>query len=97
MTGVVVPRVELVADEGGATSADILDLGQLRVRDDASGRVSRVRCQNDRGSAGDFLGDLVRVNMVAILIGERDGDRGELGRMLVQSQGKLLGVDDPHF
>jgi hypothetical protein len=75
---VVVARVELVADEGGAATADVLDLGQLRIRDDPAGRVARVRGQDDGSTAGNLLGDLVGVDVVAILLGQRHGNGSKL-------------------
>src|SRR5690349_7760663 len=38
IAGVVVASVELIAHEGGALAADVLDLGKLRVLDDLAGR-----------------------------------------------------------
>lgn len=78
VAGVVVARVELVADKGGARAADVLDLGEFGVGDDAAGRVSRVGGEDDGGSSSDFLGDLVGVDVVSVLLGERYGDGGEL-------------------
>lgn len=78
VAGVVVARVELVRDEGGALPADVLDLGQLGVGDDAAGGVPRVGGEDDAGAAGDFLGDLLGVDVVAVLLGQGDGDGGEL-------------------
>lgn len=75
---IVVARVELVADKGGAATANILDLGQLGVCNDTAGGVTGVRGQNDRGSTGDLLGDAVGVDMVAVLLGERNRNGGEL-------------------
>ena len=75
---VVVARVELVADQGGALAADVLDLGQLRVLDDEAGRVARIRGDDDAGAAGDFLSDLVRVDVVAVLFRERDRNGSKL-------------------
>jgi hypothetical protein len=78
VAGVVVARVELVAHKGGALPADVLDLGQLRVLNDAAGRIPRVRRENDASAAGDFLGDLLGVDVVAVFLGQGDGDGGEL-------------------
>lgn len=47
VAGVVVSGVEFVANESGATTANVLDLGKLRVGNDSAGRVSWVRGQND--------------------------------------------------
>lgn len=76
--GVVVTRVELIADEGRTATADVLDLGQLRVLDDTAGRVAGVGGQDDTGTTGDLLCDLVRVDMVAILFVQRNRDGSEL-------------------
>lgn len=46
-TRVVVTRIELVADERSAATADILDLSQLWVGHDSARGVSRIRSQND--------------------------------------------------
>lgn len=78
VAGVVVTRVELVADEGGTTTADVLNLGKLGVGNDTAGRVARVRGQDDRGTSGDFLSDLIGVDMISILLRQRDRDGSEL-------------------
>lgn len=84
VAGVVVARVKLVADECGTATANVLDLCKLGVGDDAAGRVSGVGGKNDRGTAGDFLGNLVGVNVVAIFLGQRDGNGSKLN-VLVSS------------
>lgn len=76
--GVVVPRVELVADEGGALTADVLDFGELGVGDDEAGWVAGVGGDDDGGAAGDLLGDLVGVDVVAVFLGQGDGNGGEV-------------------
>lgn len=78
VTGVVVPGVELVADKGGALPADVLDLGQLGIGDDPAGRVPRVRGQNDTSATSNLLGNLVRVDVIAVLLGQGDWNSGEL-------------------
>lgn len=78
VAGVVVARVELVADEGGTTTADVLDLGQLRVGDNTTSGVSGVGSEDDRGTTGNFLGNLVGVDVISILFRERDGNGREL-------------------
>ncbi len=78
VAGVVVARVELVADQGGTVAADILDLGQLGVGNNTTSRVSGVGGDNHSSTTGDLLGDLVGVDMVTILLRERDGDSGKL-------------------
>lgn len=67
VAGVVVARVELVADEGGTATADVLDLGQLRVGNDTAGGVSGVGGEDDRGTTGNFLGNLVGVDVISVL------------------------------
>lgn len=95
---VVVARVELVADEGRAAAADVLDLGQLRVLDHTTRGVARIRSQDDTGATSDLLRNLVRVNVVVILFGERDGDRSELEivhpRVSVLSPSSLAYTDE---
>jgi hypothetical protein len=78
VASVVVSRVELVADKGGAATADVLDLGELRVGNDSAGGVSGVGGQNDGGTTGNFLGNLVGVDVIAVLLGQGDGDGGKL-------------------
>lgn len=75
---VVVARVELVADKGGAAAAQILDLGQLGVGHHTARRVAGVRRQDDRGAACDLLGNLIGVDMIAVLLGQGHGDGGKL-------------------
>jgi hypothetical protein len=48
-----------------------LDLSQLRVLDDMPGGVTRVGGENDRGTTSNFFGDLVRVDTVFVVFGER--------------------------
>lgn len=78
VAGVIVARVELVANEGGAAAANILDFGQLWIADDTAGRVAWVGGEDDGRAAGYFLGDLGRMDVVAVLLAKRDGDGGEL-------------------
>lgn len=66
VAGVVVAGVELVADEGGASTADVLDLGELRVGYDAASRVAWVGGEDDGGSAGNLLRDLIGGDCVSI-------------------------------
>ena len=73
--GVVVAAVELVHDQGGAIAAEILDVGQLRVDHHLPRRVSGVRGQDDGRAARDFLGNLVRVNVVVIFARQGNRDR----------------------
>ncbi len=78
VAGVVVARVELVADKGRASTANVLNLGQLGVGHDTARGVARVGGQNDRGTAGNFLCNLVGVDVVAVLFIQRDGNRRKL-------------------
>lgn len=75
---VVVAGVELIADEGGPTTADVLDLGQLGVRNHSSRGIARVRRQDDGGAALDLLLNLRGVNVIAILLRQGDRDGGKL-------------------
>ena len=63
---VVVAAVEFVHDEGGAVAADVLDLREFRVGDDLAGGVARVGGQDYGDAAGDFFGDFVGVDGVAV-------------------------------
>lgn len=78
VAGVVVAGVKLVADEGGAATADVLDLGELRVGDNTAGRVAGVGGQDDRSTTSNFLGNLVGVDVVSVALVQRDGNGGEL-------------------
>ena len=71
VASVVVARVELITDESSTTTANVLNLRQLRVSNHPTSRVTRVRRQDDRGTTSDFLSNLVRMDMVAILLVER--------------------------
>lgn len=78
---VVVTRVELVADESGTATANILDLSQLRVLDNTAGRVAWVRGQNDGGTASNLFRNLVRMDVVSVLFGQRDGNSSKLDEL----------------
>lgn len=75
---VVVAGVELVADEGRATAADVLNLSQLWVLHNTTRRVTGVGRQDDTSASCDLLSDLVRVDVVAIFLAQRDRNSGEL-------------------
>lgn len=75
---VVVARVELIADEGGPATANVLDLGQLGVLHNTTGRVARVRGQDDGCTTSNLLGNLVRMDMVSVFFGQRNGDGSKL-------------------
>jgi hypothetical protein len=47
-----------------------------------SGRVTGVRCQEDRSSASNLLRNLVGVDMVVVIFGERNGNRCDLCRRM---------------
>lgn len=78
--GIVVATVELVQDQGRAVTADVLDLGQLLMRDKVTRRVSGVRGQQYLSATGNLLGDLVGVDVIVVLLGQRDGYGGNLPR-----------------
>lgn len=78
VAGVIVAGVELVANEGGTITANVLDLGKLGVGNDTAGRVARVGGQDDRSTSGNFLGDLIGMDVIAVAFGERDGDGSKL-------------------
>jgi hypothetical protein len=66
---------------------DILDLSQLRVRQNLACRVAGVRCQDNTGTTSNLLGDLVWVHVISILLREWDRDCAE-----VTEQGQHLVV-----
>lgn len=70
--------VELVHDQSGPLTADVLNLGKLRVGHNLAGRVTRIRGQNDGGTTGNFLSNLLRVDVVIVVARQRDGDGGEV-------------------
>lgn len=78
VASVVVAGVELVADKGGTATANVLDLSQLGVGNDTAGRVTGVGGEDDGSTTGDFLGDLVGVDVVSILFGQRDRNSSKL-------------------
>ncbi len=78
VASIVVSRVELIAHESGAVSADVLDFSQLWVGDNAASWVTWVRGNDDSGTTGDLFGDLVRVDMITIFLGQGDRDCGKL-------------------
>lgn len=75
---IVVAAVELIQDEGGTVPADVLDLFQLVMGDKVAGRVTRVRGEQHLSTAGDFLSDLVRMDVVVVVLRERDRNWGDL-------------------
>lgn len=76
--GIVVAAIELIQNEGGAVTADVLDLSQLLVRHEVTGGVTRVRGQQHLSTTGNLLGNLVGVNMVVVVLRQRNGDRSNL-------------------
>lgn len=69
IASVIVSAVKLVHDECCPVTANVLDFGKFWVFDDLTGRVARIRCQNYRCSSGDFLRNLVRMDVIAIFLG----------------------------
>jgi hypothetical protein len=78
IASIVVSAIKFVHDQCSPVSTDILDLSKLRVLDHSSSRVSRVRCQNYRRTTCNLFCNLVRVDMVSILLGQRTRNRSEL-------------------
>lgn len=78
--GIVVATVELVQDQSRTVTADILDLGQLLMRDKVTCRVSGVRGQQYLSATGNLLGDLVGVDVIVVLLRQWDGNGGNLPR-----------------
>ncbi len=78
--GVVVAAVELIHDQSSSITADVLNLGELRVLHDLACWVTRVRSQDDRHAAGDLISDLIRMDMITIFLREwrRNGRELEL-------------------
>jgi hypothetical protein len=76
--GVVVSAVELVQNQGGTATADILDASKLWVGNDVAGRVTRVGGQDNRGTASNLFCDLVRVDVVVVVFGQWNGDGRKL-------------------
>lgn len=82
VASIVVPGIEFITDEGGTTTADILDLSQLGVRNDATSGVAGIRGQNDGGAAGNLFRDTIRMDMIAVLLRKRNRNGRELGEPL---------------
>lgn len=80
---VVVARVKLVTDKRCAATTNILNFSQLGISDNAACGIARVRGQNDRGAASNFLCNLVGVNVVAILLIQRDGNGRKLYKDII--------------
>ena len=78
VAAVVVARVELVEDDGGAVAADVLDQGHFVVFEGVAGWVAGIRGEDDGGAAGELFGDFVGVDVVAVFAGERGGDGDEV-------------------
>lgn len=78
LRGVVVATIEFVHDEGRSVTTDVLNLGQLGVLDDVTGRVARVGRQDDRRPPGDFFGNFVGMNMITVTLGQRGWNGSEL-------------------
>jgi len=82
--GIVVTAIELIQDEGGAVTADVLDLGQLLVRHEVASGVTRVRGEQHLSTTSDFLGDLVGVDVIVVFLSQRNGDGSNLCRVYCQ-------------
>ncbi|KAI7341538.1 aminotransferase [Hortaea werneckii] len=59
-------------------TTEVLDPGELRIRDHFARRVPGITGQDDRSAATDLLRDLVRVDMVLVLAVERNGHRSKV-------------------
>jgi hypothetical protein len=77
---VVVAGVEFVEDQGGAVTADVLDQSKLFWMESMAGGVAWVGGQDDRGTAGEFFGNLVGVDVIAIFCGQWLGNGDEVFR-----------------
>ena len=86
---VVVPRVELVAHQGCPPTADILNLLQGVVPDHPASGVSGVGGDYDSRAPGNFLRNLVRVDMIPVLLRQGDRDRGKLWALIEPSDSPL--------
>lgn len=75
---VVVARIELVEDESRAVTADVLNTRQLFNGQGMTSWVSRVGGQDDGGATSKFLGDLVGMDVVAILTRQWTWNSNEL-------------------
>jgi hypothetical protein len=85
---VVVAAVELIHDKSCAVAADVLNLGELRVGDHLTGGVTRVRSQDDGGTASNLGCDEVGRHVVFVVLSEGNGDGGDVteeGQHLVVS------------
>jgi hypothetical protein len=78
IASIIIPAIEFIHDQCRSVSADILDLCELGILDDFSGGVAGVGGEDYGGAAGDFLGDLVGVDMVSVGFCEGTGDCCEL-------------------
>ena len=54
--------------------------------------VAGVRSQNDGGATSDLFGDLIRMNVIVVGVGERCGNSRKLGTSLVEAIWKECGV-----
>lgn len=79
VTEIIVARIELITNEGSATTANVLNLRKLGVADDSSSRIPWVRGQNDRRASRNLLGNFDRVNVVSVIFGKGDRDGSKLG------------------
>jgi hypothetical protein len=63
-----------------------LDLSQLVMRHEVTGGVTGVRGQQHLSTTRDFLGNLIGVDVIMILLRQRDRDRGNLSTRLAQAR-----------
>jgi hypothetical protein len=70
--GIIIAAIELIKNEGGAVTANVLDLSQLVVRHEVASRVTRIGGKQHLGTTGNLLGDLVGVNVVVVVLGQRN-------------------------
>jgi hypothetical protein len=68
--GVVVPGVELIHDQSGAVTADVLDLGQFWVRNHLASWVAWVGREDDGCTTSNLFSNLRGMNMVVVIPAE---------------------------
>lgn len=78
VASIVVARVKLVAHKGCPPTAKVLDSLQILAFDYLAGGVTGVRSEDYPCASGDFVGNLLRVDMVTVLLRERNWNCGEL-------------------
>lgn len=65
---VVVSTVELIQDESRSVTAEVLDFHQFLLRHKVACGVTGVGGQQHLCATGNFLGNLVRVNVVVVIL-----------------------------